>query len=136
MIALSEDQREWLTRRAFQSAPLEACGFIIEDDEDGPRHTIVEIRNICPNPNRGFNMDPYDVLEKLGPDGLSYVVAVWHTHPSGIIHPSKTDQNAIFDGSINKDWTYIIATKDEVAQWDTKTLAAQEDSFWQAFVAQ
>lgn len=130
MIALSEDQREWLTRRAFQSAPQESCGFILSSGR------IVEIRNICPNPNRGFNMDPIDVLNKLGREWTSDIIAVWHTHPSGIIHPSKTDQNAIFDGSIIKDWTYIIATKDEVAQWDTKTLAAQDDSFWQAFVAQ
>ena len=81
-------------------------------------------------------MDPIDVLNKLGREWISDIIAVWHTHPSGIIHPSKTDQNAIFDGSIIKDWTYIIATKDEVAQWDTKTLAAQDDSFWQAFVSQ
>ena len=133
MFELSQEHREWLTRRAFQSAPQEACGFIIEDDEDGPRYSIVEIRNICPDPNRGFNMDPFDVLNKLGPGGLDYVVGVWHTHPSGTVHPSKVDQNAIFNGSIKKHWAYLIVTKDEVAQYNTESLVAQDNSFWMSY---
>jgi len=126
---LSWQQREWLTRRASQSAPQEACGFILGSGR------IVEIRNICPNPNRGFNMDPHDVLSKLGIQWDSEIVGVWHTHPSGTTHPSKTDQNALFDGSIKKDWAYFIATKDEVAQYNTETLVAQDDSFWTQYTA-
>ncbi len=119
---LTEWHRKWLTRRAFQAAPEEACGFILKDGR------FVEIKNTHPNPFRNFAMDRAS-LDKIDPKD---VVALWHTHPSGSIFPSAEDQkNMAILGKSYGRWVYLIATKDDVAEYDTKP----ESSFWKGFVS-
>lgn len=48
----------------------ERCGFILKDG------TIVEIKNVAPQPNEGYEMDPVEMLPHLDD-----AVATWHTHP-------------------------------------------------------
>lgn len=124
---LSDEQRNWLQRRALQSAPHEACGFILDDGE------IIEIANIHAQPYRGFSMSGYDITNKLDTHDLSRIVAIWHTHPKGTIKPSKTDMEAIRRGAILDSWAYFIATKDEVTQWNTADYAPKDESFWESF---
>jgi proteasome lid subunit RPN8/RPN11 len=116
MIQFSPETGVWLCRRAFQAAPLEACGFILRCG------TIVEVRNIASDPHQEFVMDPMDALKKFGTEGLSSVVAVWHTHPRGNARPSARDISAISSGHVNLDWAYLVVTKDEVAQYDPRVL--------------
>jgi proteasome lid subunit RPN8/RPN11 len=109
---LTEDQRNWLCRRAFQSAPEEACGFILRDG------TIKEIRNNDPYPYKQFRMDSRQLL-KINPVD---VIAIWHTHPSGKLYPSDVDQKHMTGlGEAYGNWAYLIVTKDDVAQYNTQT---------------
>lgn len=49
----------------------ERCGLILKDD------TIVELENIHPNPEQGFEIDSSEVLRYL-----EQMKATWHTHPN------------------------------------------------------
>lgn len=71
-------------------APEEACGFVIGM---GDRvELIVPVTNILHDPFR-FRMDPQEELngfllaEKTGKE----IIAVYHSHPVGIDHPSASD---------------------------------------------
>lgn len=126
---LSDDQRKVLQEIAFQHHPYEACGFVMNDG------LILEIDNICPEPKRGFNMCPIDATNKLGAEGYSDIVGVWHTHPGGNVHPSKTDQDAMWNGSVQRHWTYIIVTKDEVAEYDSQLMVPPVGNhYWTRFL--
>lgn len=124
---VTDQHREWLCRRAIQSAPHEACGFILACGK------IIEVKNVSTEPNRGFAMSQRDVIEKIGAEQLSSIVAVWHTHPSGSIKPSAIDQDALFSGAIQEHWAYLIVTKDAVTQYDTPRLIQQSCNFWESF---
>lgn len=126
MNELSEMQREWLMRRAFQSAPEEACGFLMSDGK------FIEINNSHQYPYMGFQMSRDDLMKKVGTQELiDNIVAIWHTHPGGSLDPSNADMGYMFEAS--RSWTYIIATKDDVRVWPAKFFAPQDDSFWKAF---
>ncbi|SKB62193.1 Mov34/MPN/PAD-1 family protein [Sphingopyxis flava] len=61
---------------------VERCGFIFRDG------SIVEIDNVHSEPERGFRMDPKQILEHVdNPD----LVGTWHTHPGGDPNLSQED---------------------------------------------
>lgn len=124
---MNEETRKWLCRRAIQAAPLEACGFIMEDGD------IIEIRNVATNPAKGFRMDKSQLFEKLS-DRIDFIQGIWHTHPSGSLRPSHTDLNAIKIGAIQPNWDYWIVTSEDIAYYPAKSFAPQQDSFWLDFV--
>ena len=124
---ITEEHRNWLCRRAFQSGHMEACGFILACGK------IVEVRNVSNSPNKSYAMNQYDVLNKVGVENLSNIVAVWHTHPSGSVKPSAIDQDALFSGAIQQHWAYLIVTKETVTQYDTPRLIQQSCNFWESF---
>lgn len=73
--------------------PLEACGLLLDTpwrDDKGKLSYIKELPNRSLTPGE-YRIDPADI--ELVMDGLDDVedVAVWHTHPSGFIGPSKGD---------------------------------------------
>ena len=73
-------------------APVEACGILL----DRPWWRGREMSFIKELPNRAlepasYRIDMADVMLAL--EGLDDVeeIAVWHTHPSGLIGPSRLD---------------------------------------------
>lgn len=48
----------------------ERCGFILNDG------TILEVQNIHPEPESGFEIDPQETLRYI-----NELAGVWHTHP-------------------------------------------------------
>lgn len=124
---MNEETRKWLCNKALESAPLEACGFIMKDG------TIIECLNIAKNPTSAFEMSSKDLIEKLAGHDLSSISGIWHTHPRGTNYPSKTDVHAMNIGAIHEDWDYYIVTKDEVTQWNPKDYAPKQNSFWKEF---
>lgn len=119
--------KEWLMYRAAQAAPEEACGFIMRDG------SIIEIPNIASDPITSFQMDRRHLIEKVvGRE--DDIMAIWHTHPKGSRVPSYTDLKAISMGAIWPTWTYLIATKDDLSEFNTSYLAPQPNSFWSAYV--
>ena len=119
---LTQWHRDWLKRRAFQAAPEEACGFILSDGR------FVEIPNVHPQSYKNFAMDRKS-LDKIDPKD---VAALWHTHPGGSLRPSAEDQkNMAVLGESYGRWIYLIATKNDVAEYDTKP----QSIFWEGFVS-
>lgn len=109
---LTNWHKEVLCRRAFQAAPEEACGFILRTGR------VKEIRNISPYPYKEFRMCPRQTLEVTP----SEITAIWHTHPSGSLHPSDIDQQSMpLFAEQYGNWAYLIVTKDDVAQYNTGT---------------
>lgn len=75
------------SRRAF---PKESCGFLVADQS---QMHIYFIRNVADDPTTQFQFDPQTQI-----DALLYIIrsgmkveAIWHTHPSGELIPSKMD---------------------------------------------
>lgn len=124
---MKDETRKWLCNKAFHSAPLEACGFILDDE------TIIECTNVSKNPTVAFEMSGQDIINKLAGHDLSRITAIWHTHPSGTTYPSKTDVHAMNIGAIHENWDYYIVTKSQVTQWNPKDYAPKQDSFWEEF---
>jgi len=118
--------KEWLQRRALQAAPLEACGFVMENGD------IIEIRNISLAPRHNFKMDRVQLVEKIR-DRVDFIAGIWHTHPSGILHPSHEDLEAIKLGAIQPNWDYYIVTRHDVAMYQTKLYAPVSNDHWLRF---
>ena len=123
---MNEETRKFLQRRAFEASPYEVCGFIMEDG------SIVEIRNVATNRIKGFRMDRDEMIQKLS-DRADFIKGIWHTHPSGTIHPSHTDLNAIRMGAIQRNWDYWIVTASSVSLYIPNHYAPQDNSFWSEF---
>jgi len=124
---MNDETRKWLRDKALQAAPLEACGFILDDGK------IIECANVSRKPTVSFEMSSHDILNKLVGYDLSSIIAIWHTHPGGTPYPSKTDVHAMNIGAIHENWDYYIVTKDEVTQWNPKDYAPKTDNFWEEF---
>jgi proteasome lid subunit RPN8/RPN11 len=88
---LTEQQAEMLIHLAGQAAPSEACGLVA--GRDGRAMEIIPIRNIAPNPQHHFEMEPRAFVEAMfaiEKRELS-LIAVYHSHPVGEAIPSPTD---------------------------------------------
>lgn len=74
-------------------APVEACGILLDapwQKADGTLSWVKELPNRSLQAGR-YEIDVKDLQQVL--EGLEDVedIAVWHTHPSGYIGPSKGD---------------------------------------------
>lgn len=78
--------------------PQEACGLLVTRIDDGPR--IAEVQNMAPEPYHDVVMKNDDILDALlevvgdparYPGNLTRELVVWHTHPGGLVGPSKVD---------------------------------------------
>lgn len=99
-------------------APNEACGILLDIPRrkaDGSTSAIIEL------PNRSmaegsYRIDPVDI--QLALENLEEVedVALWHTHPSGFVGPSKGDMENRPDPNI---YMVVVALTDlgPVATW-------------------
>ena len=123
---MDDNTKAWLMRRAIQSSPHEACGFVMESGD------IIEIRNVASNSMREFKMDRNQMIEKLS-GREDFIYGIWHTHPSGSSSLSSTDIEAIYCGAIQWNWHYWIVTKSEVVEYPIDCYAPKPDSFWRSF---
>jgi [CysO sulfur-carrier protein]-S-L-cysteine hydrolase len=102
----------WAQMEADVSARLteEACGFVI-GKKDTPKR-IIPVTNVLHDPYR-FRMDPQEELKAflLVEDSGEEILAIYHSHPHGIDHPSPTDiEELTFPGLIYLIW-YQAADK-------------------------
>ncbi len=68
------------------NSPKERVGFVLDDS------TIIEVENICADPEEGF--------EVRGEDLLRYIddaVATWHTHPGETSNLSYGDHHSFLN---------------------------------------
>ena len=95
-----------------QRAPIEACGVLLDMPwvkADGSVSWIRELPNRSMSGEGTYRIDPDDV--RLALEGLEEVedVAIWHTHPSGFVGPSKGDMENRPDPNI---YMVVIALTD------------------------
>jgi len=95
-------------------APEEACGIVV--GEDNHSQLVIPVTNILHSAFR-FRMEPEEQLYAflLAEENKLDILAVYHSHPQGIDHPSATDLLELtFPGTIYLIW-YI-----RVNQWNCR----------------
>ena len=83
---------------------VERCGFLTN------KYDIVWVRNAHESPDSNFIMDQNDykkAIERIAVGG-DWIIAVFHTHPSGNPFPSANDISGWPDSRLA--WWYLIAT--------------------------
>lgn len=102
-----------------QRAPVEACGILLDiprKKADGTVSAIIELPNRSIDGAGTYRIEPDDI--QLALENLEEVedVAIWHTHPSGFIGPSKGDMEHRPDLNI---YMVVVALTDDgpVATW-------------------
>lgn len=97
MLVRPEDVAE-IVRLGTLRAPSEACGILLTRADGGAR--IAEVPNRAAEPYANVLMLNEDIqdalLEVVGdpacyPGNLTRELVVWHTHPGGLVGPSKVD---------------------------------------------
>jgi proteasome lid subunit RPN8/RPN11 len=84
---------------------IEHCGVYTDMGE------VICLRNISEKPESSYVLDPDEVVELFESrddfqiDDLGEKVGVWHTHPSGLVGPSREDLRTKIDGL-----NYLVVT--------------------------
>lgn len=90
-------------------APLEACGLILPDG------SVVQLPNVSPEPLTSYVVDVDSLVDEFYKFAESVVLPVsdleprwftiWHTHPGGVVGPSRADMRQKVDG-----FRYLVVT--------------------------
>lgn len=78
---------------ALAAMPHECCGLLLSTVPGGAVDSLVEARNVAPDPERRFEVDPATLLaaHRAWRAGGPAIVGCYHSHPSGPAIPSATD---------------------------------------------
>lgn len=104
----------WLQMRAhaIKDAPLEACGLV--GGKDWQSLEVFPTENELHSPTR-FRIEPqaqiriFNLIEERGWD----LIGLYHSHPSGPDHPSRTDvAEAAYPETVNLIWYKLNNTWD------------------------
>lgn len=107
---LSDALRAGLVDLARANREVEICGFILDDG------TLVNITNVDENPEKGFTMDPDQMMRVI--KGKKGINATYHSHPSGRKWPSESDSDHMtFLYRQGCPWRYLIVTTEDVFEF-------------------
>ena len=90
-LVLDHIQRQRLGELAQAGSPYEVCGFVA--GKDNTALELIPIENIDANPEKHFTMHQESALQAfkhLDDTGQS-ILAIYHSHPSGLPVPSQED---------------------------------------------
>lgn len=79
-------------------SPREACGVIIPDLGAPADSWVHKMINRSETPEFAYSIDPATVRALVTDAKAWEDVLVWHTHPSGLVGPSKPDMEARIPG--------------------------------------
>lgn len=99
--AVTSGANATLLAEAAKAYPLEACGLLL--GQDGVIKQAVPVRNVHPDPQRHFELDPAALItaHRAAREGGPQVLGYYHSHPTGATNPSATDRaSASGDGRI------------------------------------
>jgi proteasome lid subunit RPN8/RPN11 len=87
-----------------EGSPIECCGIYTLAGE------VFCVRNVSESPHDSYVMDKEQVVELFESrkdliDNLEKTVGVWHTHPKGLIGPSREDLHTKVEGL-----NYLVVT--------------------------
>lgn len=81
---------EEIERIGLKRAPNEACGLLL--GARGKQTTVVELPNRSLTPFNGYVLDGQDMKLAVEAHGdIVEAAAAWHTHPQGLVGPSRRD---------------------------------------------
>jgi len=104
-----------------ETAPNEACGLWIPATNIQGTHDLWLVDNIAEDPLKSYKMDMVDVSQLMerhnitGPGEFYEQVIVWHTHPSGMVGPSKGDIDA---SMFNVKYMVMTIPSQEVVKYE------------------
>lgn len=92
---------EQIYQWAMPEAPLEACGLLIDrrpEDKPGLLWDIFWLTNCSDDPRMSYKVAAEDIGELVAvPEAFYERCIVWHTHPSGIVGPSRGDSDSLVE---------------------------------------
>ena len=109
-------------------APEEACGLV--GGLQNYSQKIYPVTNQLHSPNR-FYMEPEELLKALeNIDSQAWeLMAVFHSHPTGINYPSQTDlAEYTYPEALMLIWTTSAISGDHQA-WECKAYRVENDGF-------
>lgn len=73
----------------IENAPQEICGILVEE---GPReYRLVKLVNRAEDPTAMYRIDPATLHTLALRPAVWNNIAIWHTHPGGLVGPSTGD---------------------------------------------
>lgn len=100
-LVITPPARAAMFAAARAAHPHEACGLLLGE---GARVVAATAEaNVHPEPHRHFEIDPAALIaaHKAARAGGPALLGYWHSHPTGLAHPSATDRaHATGDGRI------------------------------------
>lgn len=116
-VETTSSAHEALLAEARAAYPNECCGLLLgESDDKGVRIVeVVPARNVDPQPQRRFAIDPAVLIarHRAAREGGRKVVGYYHSHPAGSTSPSAIDRaEALGDGSV-----WAIVAGDAIGWW-------------------
>lgn len=89
--------------KKFLTGDKERVGFILTTNQ------IVEVTNVCAEPQKGFMVRAEDLLKYEGK-----IAATWHTHPDGVCVLSVGDYDSFKNWP---EWRHFIVGTDGVSEY-------------------
>lgn len=114
-IFLSEKILAEIEQIGRQRLPIEACGVLLPSDWRNSQ--VVELPNRSLTPHNEYVIWPDDLEVAIGEWAHKVdhqardAVAVWHTHPSGNVGPSRLDMQKRIEGAAY----LVVAIQDDAA---------------------
>lgn len=106
---LSDTDLQQIHQVGLKTRPNEACGLLLTFA--GKQTRVIELPNRSLTPHNGYVLDVEDIKLTVSEIDESIVsVAAWHTHPQGLIGPSRRDMKCRPDPEIDM---LVVAITDE-----------------------
>jgi len=107
---ITDEVVDQVLRLGEAAQPIEACGVLTPDS------AVVQLPNVSPKPQDSFWIDSEDLVNalleyavKADIDDLSLLrrdwFTIWHTHPGGVVGPSRGDIRNKIEG-----FQYLVVT--------------------------
>jgi proteasome lid subunit RPN8/RPN11 len=112
-IGISRTVLDAIRSHAAAEAPREACGLLFGTAER--IDAAMAAANVAHDPERHFEIEPATLFAAIRAERASgpKLVGYYHSHPSGIAEPSKTDRAmAAEDGKL-----WLIVAQNAVTAW-------------------
>lgn len=102
---VSEQALDEIARIGYLRAPAEACGLLLTSPHRG--RSVVELPNRSLNAHDSFQFFGSDAKVELADydDG----VIIWHTHPRGLVGPSRDDMKTRHE----EFWYLVVALTED-----------------------
>ncbi|GJM25152.1 MAG: hypothetical protein DHS20C16_15670 [Phycisphaerae bacterium] len=113
---------EEIVERSTRDSPRETCGLLLgrRDGQVILVRASVPARNVSPEPNGRYEIDPHIVLRQLASDVHAEadcmkprLIGFYHSHPRGSVEPSDQDHAEAWPDMLN----LIVGSQENQNRW-------------------